>query len=57
VRNPPKGSGGTGRRIIATHKVQIVNHLVTTGKPVGLIVDFGERKVGIKRKAKDLTAD
>jgi len=38
-------------------KVQMVNYLVATGKPAGLIIDFGERKVEIKHKAKDLTAD
>ena len=42
------------RRIIKTYKVQLVNYLVATGKPVGLILNFGERKVEIKRKVKDL---
>jgi len=42
------------RRIIKAHVVQLVNYLVATGKPVGLIVNFGERKVEIKRKIKDL---
>jgi GxxExxY protein len=42
------------RRIIKTHKVQLVNYLVATGKPVGLILNFGEKKVEIKRKVKDL---
>ncbi len=42
------------RRIIKAHEVQMVNYLVTTGKPVGLILNFGERKVEIKRKIKDL---
>jgi len=28
--------------------------LNATGKPVGLILNFGERKVEIKRKVKDL---
>jgi hypothetical protein len=32
----------------------LVNYLVATGKPVGLILNFGERKVEIKRKVKDL---
>ena len=27
---------------------------VATGKPVGLLLNFGERKVEIKRKVKDL---
>ncbi len=43
------------RRIIKAHEVQLVNYLVATGKPVGLIINFGERKVEIKRKVKDLS--
>ena len=43
------------RRIIKAHEVQLVNYLVATGKPVGLILNFGERKVEVKRKVKDLT--
>jgi len=40
------------RRIIKAHEVQLVNYLVATEKPVGLILNFGERKVEIKRKVK-----
>ena len=32
------------RRVIKAHEVQLVNYLVATGKPVGLILNFGERK-------------
>lgn len=42
------------RQIINIHEVQLVNYLVATGKPVGLVINFGERKVEIKRKIKDL---
>ena len=42
------------RQIINTHEVQLVNYLVATGKPVGLLLNFGERRVGIKRKIKNL---
>ena len=42
------------RRIIKAHEVQLVNYLVATGKPIGLILNFGERKVEVKRKVKDL---
>ncbi|MGR3174951.1 MAG: GxxExxY protein [Candidatus Scalindua sp.] len=42
------------RRIIRAHEVQLVNYLVATGKPVGLILNFGESKVEVKRKVKDL---
>ncbi|MGR3176222.1 MAG: GxxExxY protein [Candidatus Scalindua sp.] len=42
------------RRIIKAHEVQLVNYLVATGKPVGLILNFAESKVEVKRKIKDL---
>ena len=42
------------RRVSRVHEVQLVNYLVATGKPVGLILNFGERKVEIKRKVKEL---
>ena len=42
------------RQIIQTHEIQLDNYLVATGKPVGLLLNFGERKVEIKRKLKDL---
>ena len=42
------------RRIIKAHEVQLVNYLVAMGKLVGLILNFGERKVEIKRKVKEL---
>ena len=42
------------RRIIKAHEVQLVNYLVATGKPVGLILNYAESKVEVKRKIKDL---
>ncbi len=42
------------RQIINAHEVQLVNYLVATGKPVGLILNFGEGKVEITRKIKNL---
>jgi GxxExxY protein len=42
------------RRLIAAHEIQLVNYLVATGKPVGLILNFGEQKVEVKRKVKEL---
>ena len=42
------------RQIIQAHEVQLVNYLVATGKPVGLILNFGEQKVEVKRKVRDL---
>jgi len=45
------------RQITQAHEVQLVNYLVATGKPVGLILNFGEQKVEVKRKVKDLESD
>jgi GxxExxY protein len=42
------------RKLVEAHEVQLVNYLVATGKPVGLLINFGETKVGVKRKVKDL---
>jgi len=42
------------RQITQTHEVQLVNYLVATGKPVGLILNFGEQKVEVKRKIRQL---
>jgi len=42
------------KRILRAHEMQLVNYLTSTGKPVGLIINFGELKVDIKRKVKDL---
>jgi len=42
------------KQIIQAHEVQLVNYLVATGKPVGLILNFGEEKVEVKRKVRDL---
>ena len=42
------------KQIIQAHETQLVNYLVATGKPVGLLLNFGELKVDVKRKVKDL---
>ena len=42
------------RKIVEAHEVQLVNYLVATGKEVGLIINFGERKVEVKRKVREL---
>ena len=44
------------KRILQAHETQLVNYFVATGKPVGLLLNFGEQKVDIKRKVKDLKA-
>ena len=45
------------RQITQANEVQLVNYLVATGKPVGLILNFGEQKVEVKRKVKDLVLE
>jgi len=45
------------RQITQAHEVQLVNYLVATGKQVGLILNFGEQKVDVKRKVKDLVLE
>ena len=42
------------RKLIEVHEVQLVNYLVATGKPIGLLINFGETRVEVKRKVKDL---
>jgi len=42
------------KRIVRAHEMQLVNYLTSTGKPVGLIINFGETRVDIKRKVKEL---
>jgi GxxExxY protein len=41
-------------KIVKAHEVQLVNYLVSTNKPVGLILNFGKDKVEVKRKVKEL---
>ncbi len=36
-----------------SHAAQLVNYLVSTGKPIGLLLNFGEGKLEVKRKWKD----
>ena len=42
------------RRLVKAHEMQLVNYLVATGKPLGLLLNFGEIKVDVKRKLRDL---
>ena len=43
------------RRVVKAHEIQLVNYLTATGKDVGLIINFGERKVEVKRKVRVLS--
>ena len=42
------------RQLALAHEVQLVNYLVATGKHVGLLLNFGEHKVEVRRKLRDL---
>lgn len=42
------------RRVVKAHEVQLVNYLTATRKDVGLIINFGESRVEIKRKVREL---
>jgi len=39
---------------VKAHEVQLVNYLTATGLEVGLIINFSESKVEIKRKVREL---
>ena len=41
------------RRLTVMHEVQLVNYLAATKIPLGLLINFGESKVDIKRKVLD----
>lgn len=43
------------KSIAKSHEVQLVNYLVATGKDVGLLINFGEQKVEVKRKVRVLS--
>lgn len=36
------------------HEVQLVNYLVATGKPLGLLINFGPDGITVRRKVRDL---
>lgn len=40
------------QKINKIHEVQLVNYLVATRKPLGLLLNFGDEKVEVKRKVK-----
>ena len=44
------------RALAKAHEAQLVNYLVATAKDVGLLLNFGEQKVEVKRKARTLTS-
>ena len=38
------------RTLLAVHEVQLVNYLTATGIDIGLLINFGDEKVEVKRK-------
>ena len=42
------------RQLASAHEVQLVNYLVASDVELGLLTNFGEKKVEIKRKVKEL---
>lgn len=42
------------RTLAKAHEVQLVNYLTATKMDVGLLINFGEKKVEIKRKVREL---
>jgi GxxExxY protein len=42
-------------QLAKVHEVQLVNYLVATGKPIGLLINFGPDGVAVRRKVRDLS--
>jgi len=47
----------SARQLAKAHEVQLVNYLTATGTDVGLLINFGESKVDVKRKVRKLPED
>jgi GxxExxY protein len=43
------------RRLVKAHEVQLVNYLTATRKDIGLLINFGEQHVEVKRKVRNLS--
>ncbi len=42
------------RQLSKIHEMQLVNYLVSTGMDIGLLINFGEERVEVKRKLRIL---
>jgi GxxExxY protein len=42
------------KQLTKAHEVQLVNYLCATGKDWGLLINFGEKGVEVKRKVRDI---
>ena len=45
------------RRVTTAHEAQLVNYLTATKKDVGLLLNFSQQKVEVKRKVRTLPYD
>jgi GxxExxY protein len=45
------------QNIVSDHEVQLVNYLKGTKKDIGLLINFGQSGVDVKRKYKDLAKE
>ena len=45
------------KHLVQAHEVQLVNYLAATGTDVGLLINFGETKVEVKRKVRKFRQD
>jgi len=43
------------RNLSVIHEAQLVNYLVATGKSLGLLINFSEKKVDVRRKVRELS--
>ena len=43
------------RTLVPAHEVQLVNYLRATGIEIGLLINFGQEKVDIRRKIRQLS--
>ncbi len=45
------------RQVLPIHEVQLVNYLSATKIDVGLLINFGEQRVSVKRKVRELRTE
>ena len=45
------------RRVVRAHEIQLVNYLAATNTEVGLLLNFAEQKVEVKRKTRTLSKE
>jgi GxxExxY protein len=45
------------RNVLPIHEAQLVNYLKATGVEIGLLLNFGEKSVEVRRKLRELPDD